>query len=241
MHHLMKRALPALLLAGSPALLAGPAQAANRTYIVTDFDSVRVEAPIAVAIQTRRGVTARADGDPDLLERIELNVSARVLTIRLKPSFFEGRRSDAAASARLFLTTPALRSAQLSGSGTLAIEGFAAQDARIVASGSGMLSAAGVDADTLTALQQGSGALRLAGKARKSIVQLSGSGAIDAAKLTVPDIEVTAEGAGSLHVLATRSAKVVAIGPAAVTVDGHPACTVRHAGSGPVTCAGEDF
>lgn len=241
MHKLMKPVLAALALSGSLTLAGGAAQAATRTYIVTDFDSVRVEAPIAVAVQTRRGVTARGEGDTDLLERIDLSVSSRVLTVRLKRSPFEGSRSGEGANVRLFLTVPALRSAQLSGSGTLAIEGFAAQNARIVAAGSGMLSAAGVNADVLTVLQQGSGAVRLLGKAAKATVQLSGSGSIDTSALTAPDIEVTAEGAGSVKALATRSAKVVAIGPAAVTVDGHPACTVRHAGSGPVVCAGEDY
>lgn len=241
MHHLKRRALAALLPAGSLLLLPGAAQAATRTYIVTDFDSVRIEAPIAVGIETKRGVTARGDGDADFLERLDLKVSARVLTVRLKPSPFEGRRSDVGATARLFLTVPSLRSAQLAGSGTLAIEGMKALDARIVSVGSGALSVAGIDADALTVLQQGSGTLRLTGKAGKTVMQLSGSGAIDSAKLTVADLEVNAEGAGSVRTLATRSAKVVAVGAASVTVEGHPACTVRHAGSGTVNCSGEDF
>lgn len=239
MHHLMRGTLAALSLV--PLMLGTAAQAATRTYIVTDFDSVRVEAPIAVAIATKRGVTARGEGDAEFLERLDLSVSARVLTVRLKPSPFEGRRSAVGATPRLLLTVPALRSAQLAGSGTLAIEGMNAQTARIMSSGSGMLSAAGIDADTLTVLQQGSGTVRLTGKARKSIMQLSGSGVVAAPALTVSDLEVTAEGAGVVNTLATRSAKVVALGAASVTVDRHPACTVRHTGSGTVTCSGEDF
>jgi hypothetical protein len=34
---------------------------------------------------------------------------------------------------------------------------------------------------------------------------------------------------------------VTAIGPATVSVDGHPACTVRHAGGGTVSCGGEGY
>lgn len=240
MHHLTRCVLPALS-AGIALMSCGAAQAASRTYIVTDFDSIRLEAPIAVALETRRGVTARGEGDVDLLQRIDLVVSARVLTIRLKPSPFGGRRTDAGASARLFLTVPALRRAQLAGPGSLAIQGMVAQNAQIVATGSGSLSASGVDGDVLNVVQQGSGALRVSGKARKAIVQLSGSGAIDGAALTAADLEVTAEGSGTVQTVATRSAKVVAIGAAAVTIDGTPACTVRHAGSGPVRCGPEDF
>lgn len=240
MHQLKHCALP-VLLAGTLSFAVAPAQAATRNYIVTDFDTVRVEAPIAVGVQTRRGVTARGEGDTDLLERIELNVSGRILTVRLKPSPFEGRKSDQSVAARLFLTTPQLRRANLSGSGTLAISGMVGQNAEIVAAGSGAVTAAGIDADNFSVVLQGSASVTLVGKALKATFMSSGNGAIDGSALTVSDLDVTAQGTGAIKALATRAAKVTALGPAAVSVDGHPACTVRHAGGGMVSCGGEDF
>ncbi|MBO9574383.1 MAG: DUF2807 domain-containing protein [Sphingobium sp.] len=237
--HILNRLGLSFLLAG--ALLPGAAQAATRTYIVTDFDTIRLEAPIAVAVQAKRGTTARGEGDADLLQRVDLSVSARVLTIRLKPSPFEGRRSDAGQTARIFLTVPSLRRAQLSGSGTLAIDGMGGQAAEIIAAGSGALSVVNFSGDLLSIMQQGAGATRVSGKAAKAVIQFSGSGAIDTSVLTAADLEVNAQGAGTIRALATRSAKVAALGPAVVVVDGHPACTVRHAGSGTVTCAGKDY
>ncbi len=240
MHHLTRRALPAVAALTGMALFPAAAQAATRTYIVTDFDTVRVEAPIAVAVETRRGVTARGEGDAALLERIELSVSSRVLTVRLKRSPYE-TRGGKEGEARLFLTAPALRRAQLTGAGTLAINGMGGQSAEVIAAGSGALSVAGLQGDAVTIWQQGSGTLRLAGSARKTVMQLAGAGTIDARALTSADLEVTAEGAGSLRARATRSAKVVAIGPAEVTIEGRPACTVRHAGSGRVLCGADSF
>lgn len=240
MYQLKNGTLPALL-AGALLFAPGPVQAATRNYIVTDFDTVRVEAPIAVGVQTRRGVTARGEGEAELLERIELNVSGRILTIRLKPSPFQGRKSDQSVTARLFLTTPLLRRAHLSGSGTLAINGMAGQNAEIVATGSGAVTAAGIDADNFSVALQGAASIKLAGKARKATFMSSGDGAIDGSALTASDLEVTAQGTGAVTALATRAAKVTAIGSAAVSVDGHPACTVRHAGSGTVSCGGADF
>ncbi|HEY1125732.1 MAG TPA: DUF2807 domain-containing protein [Sphingobium sp.] len=240
MHKLNRRLMPATL-ASALLMTAGPAVAATRTYIVTDFDTVRLEAPIAVGVQTRRGATARGEGDADLLERIELLVQGRVLTIRLKPSPFEGRKSDRGMTARLLLTTSQLKRAHLSGPGTLAIKGMAGQNAELVAAGSGMLSAAGVDADTFSVALQGPASVKITGKARKATFMSSGSGAIDGSALTASDLEVTAQGTGIVQALATRSARVVAIGPASVSIDGRPACTVRHTGSGTVNCGGEDF
>lgn len=240
MHILNRLTLP-VVLAGLSLSVA--AQAATRTFTVTDFDTIRLDAPIAVAVavETRRGTTARGEGDADLLQRIDLSVSGRILTIRLKPSPFEGRRRDAGQAARLFLTVPALRRAQLSGAGTLAIDGMNARAAEIVAAGSGVLAVANFSGDTLSIMQQGSGAAQLSGKVAKAVVQFSGSGALDMSALIASDLEVTAQGTATVKALATRSAKVVAIGPATVAIDGHPACTVRHAGSGSVTCGGQGF
>lgn len=234
--------LASVVLALSAGIALAPAaQAASRSYIVTDFDSVRLEAPIAVAVQAGRGTTARGEGDAGLLERLDLRVSGRVLTIRLKPAPFEGRRLDDAAAARLFLTAPVLRSAQLSGAGTLVVNGMRGQNAEIVSSGSGMLSVASIASDGLVVRQQGAGTVRLAGRTSRLALRNSGSGAIEAATLTAADLEVTAEGTGTIRALATRAARVTAIGPTTVTVDGHPACTVRHAGSGTVLCGGRSF
>jgi len=237
----LNRLVLAALLPSAGLLLAPAAQAATRSYIVTDFDSVRLEAPIAVAVQAGRSVTARGEGDAALLARLDLSVSGRVLTIRLKPAPFEGRRTDETAATRLFLTAPALRRAQLSGSGALVVNGMRAQNAEVVSAGSGMLSVANIASDALTVRQQGAGSLRLAGRAGNLTLQNSGSGTIEAATLTAADLDITAEGAGTVHALATRAAKVTAIGAATVTVDGHPACSVRHAGGGTVNCGGRSF
>jgi hypothetical protein len=241
-----------LLSAGLPPAIAGDGaadsahelpshKAAARSYIVTDFDSVRVEAPIAVAIASRRGVTARGEGEAAMLERIELKVSGRVLTVRLKPSPFEGARAAGDMPARLFLTAPALRAVQLAGSGAMLVDGLRGDRAEVVASGSGSLRVANIDSANLSVTQSGAGQLRLAGKAGNAALRVSGSGEVNASALTISDLDLTAEGAATTQALATRSAKIVAIGSASVDVDGHPACTVRHVGSGTVVCGGMDY
>jgi hypothetical protein len=227
--------LPAAL-----ALMAGTAQATTRSYIVTDFDTVRLEAPIAVTVTTNRGVTARGEGDMAVLEETELTVSGNVLTIRVKKSPFETRHGANAGVAQLFLTVPALRRIQLSGAGSITVQGMRAQHPEIFSAGSGALNVTGLDGDVLAVSQMGSGAMQFEGKAAKAVVQLSGSGSIDATKLVTADLEVTAQGSGLVQSQATRSAKVTALGAASVTVDGHPACTVNQTGSGRVVCVGKE-
>jgi hypothetical protein len=87
----------------------------------------------------------------------------------------------------------------------------------------------------------GAGQLFVSGKAQSTVMRLSGSGSIDARGLAAADLDLMAEGIGTLQAQADRAARIVAIGAASVSVDGRPACTVRHVGSGTVVCGGADF
>jgi len=234
------RALAPRLLALALVLFPAAAPAATRSYIVTDFDSLRVEAPIDVMVQAGRGVTARGDGDRDVLERVDLTVSARVLTIRLKPSPYEGRRGGAA-TARLSLTVPALRRIQLTGAGSLQASGLAGSRAEIIAAGDGALSVTRVDSDVLSVTQLGSGSVALAGKVKGLTLRVSGAGALDAAALAAADLDLRLDGPASVTAQADRAARIVAVGPGSVTVAGKGACTVNHVGSGTVTCGGASY
>lgn len=243
MPRLRELAIRAVMLGvlASPLAALTPAEGATRSYIVTDFDTLRLEAPLELTVTTGRGVSARGEGGTDLLERLDLSVNARTLTIRIKPALFEARRDQGTGPVRLALTVPALRRLQLSGAGSVRATGLDKRAAEVLVSGSGSASVSGIDADTLSVLQTGSGSVQLSGQARSLLVRATGSGVIDAKGLITRDLDATLEGAGSLETTAERSAKVVANGPGTVTIAGKGACTVRHAGSGAVRCGGEMF
>jgi len=226
------------LIALAALLGAAPAGAATRTYIVTDFDTVRLEGPIEVDVRTGKGVSARGEGDADLLERVDLNVSARVLTIRLKPALYEARRGPSPASVRLTLGVPNLRRVQLSGAGSLKADGLDKLRAEVASSGSGSLAISGIASDNLTVAPLGSGSVQLAGKAKSVAMQVSGSGSLAAGGLAVSDLNLVVEGAGSVAASADRTAKIVATGSGSIAVTGKAACTVRQSGSGVVSCGG---
>lgn len=225
------------------ALMLAPAaaSAATRSYIVTDFDSLRVDAPIDISVETGRGISAHGEGDRDVLERIDLTVSARVLTVRLKPSPYEGRKGAAANTARLSLTVPGLRRIQLTGAGSLRATGLDRGRAEILAAGSGSLVIGSVDSDVLDVTQLGSGSLVLAGKAKNVVLRVSGAGELDAAALAASDLDLRLDGPASVTARVDRAARIIAIGPGSVTVAGKGACTVNHAGSGTVSCGGASY
>lgn len=230
------RATATVLALGSAMLAASGASAASRTFTVTDFDSVRLEAPFDIALQTGRGVSARAEGEADLLDRVDLSVSARVLTIRLKASPFQSDRNANAGAIRLVLTVSSVRRIQLSGAGSIRATGLDRARAELISTGSGSLVIDGIDSDKLSVLQLGSGAVQLAGKAKSVELRVSGSGSLDAKALTAADLDLTLEGPAMVTAHADRAAKIVATGAGSVIVEGRGACTVNHAGSGLVRC-----
>jgi hypothetical protein len=234
----MTRRLLALLLL---SVIPAAAGAANRTYIITDFDSLRLEAPIDVAVETGRGISARGEGDGDVLERVELDVSARVLSIRLKSSPYEGRKSATSGMTRLVLTVPALRRIQLSGAGALRAKGLDRARAEILSAGSGSIAVTDIDSDTLNVALVGSGSVALAGKAKSVVMRVSGAGALDAKALSASDLDLRLDGAAAVAVKADRVAKIVAAGPGSILVGGKAACTVNHSGSGAVSCGGSSY
>lgn len=230
-----------LILFAAALSASGAGAAATRSYIVTDFESMRLEGSIDVTVQTGRGISARGEGDADALERVDLNVSGRQLTIRLKPALFEARRDKPTGPIKILITVPELRRAQLSGSGSLRVTGLSKTRAEVASIGSGSLSVSGIDTDDLGVIQLGSGSLQLAGKAKTAKMQVSGSGALDGKALAVADLMLTSDGASSIAVRADRAAKIIATGSGNLLVEGKAACTVSHTGSGVIRCGGKTY
>ena len=230
-----------LILLAFLAVGVGRASAATRTYIVTDFDSIRVEGPLNVAIESGRGASARGEGNAASLDQVDLRVTSRVLTVRLKPSPFESSRDRNAPAVRLSLTVPSLRRVQLTGAGSLHGTGLDKSRAEIIVSGSGSVTITAIDTDTLSVQQFGAGSVTLSGKAKSVDLRVSGHGGLDARDLRAADLELALEGAASVDAQADRSVKITAAGPGNATITGNPACTVRRVGSGVVRCGGDIF
>lgn len=215
-------------------------RAATQGYSITSFDNVRLEAPVRVEIVTGGGVTARGEGDRDMLDRVDMQVSGRSLVVRL-------RRTDGSAGRKgggpllLKLSTDSIARAMVMGGGILAIDRIRGQRADLGVTGDGEMKVGVLAVDRLRALMAGGGRMILAGKAGQVDIRIIGPGAIDAEALSGRDVVATNNGAGSLRLSAVTSANIVATGSGDTTVLGTPACTVKQAGSGRVACAGREY
>jgi hypothetical protein len=216
-----------LLAATTPVAAAG----LPRSFTVTSFDRIRVEAPYTVTLATGRSVSAKAEGSAAALDAIDLRVEGRTLILRQRSSWGAGK---AGSPVRVVLSTPELRTALVIGAGSLSIDKMGGLSVDVGLQGSGNLTIASITADRLVADANGSGTLRLSGRVKTARMSSSGSASFLADRLFTDELSLSTEGAGEVAVAARTKADIRAAGSVQVQVTGNPPCTLRTAGSATV-------
>ena len=230
----MRRLAPLLALSA----IATPALAEQRTYTFGSFDRVRVEGPFDVRVATGGSPGASADGPAAALDRLEVRVEGNTLIVRPGAGGWGERPVGDGGPLVIRAATGMIRSASVVGGGGLRIEGaLRGQRIDLSLTGAGSLAAPAIEADEVNATLIGSGSMTLGGRAQRARLQTSGSGSIAAAPLDAGALIVRLDGPGSTAAAARFTADLTTGGIGAITVAGHPACTIhRGAGGGPVTC-----
>lgn len=229
----MTRTLPLALLAFAAAV---PAEAAERTYSVTDFDRVQVDGPYRVILTSGRSSAARAEGSTEALDHVSIDVQGGTLRVRRNRSAWGAPPSGGTGPVTVTLATRDIRNAQVAGSGSLDVDRAKGLRVDLSVSGSGRLSVASVEADNLIVGLLGGGKITLAGRAKQLKATVQGSGDLAAAGLTADDAQIGSDTAGHVAVGVAKTAKVTATGAGDVEIIGSPTCSVQAKGSGQVTC-----
>ncbi len=226
----------AALAAFAATTAADAADAAERRYTITSFDRIQVDGPFEVTLATGRASSAVATGTTEALERVSIEVQGRTLRIRPNRSAWGGYPGQSTGTLKISLATHELRHAELSGSGSLAIDQAKGLRFDMLVAGSGRISVASVDADNLNVGLLGSGKVTLAGKAKALTATLRGSGDLEAEALVTDEAKIETETAGAITVSVRRAAKVTSTGAGDTRIIGKPACTVKALGSGAISC-----
>lgn len=209
----------------------------ERAFQVAAFDRIEVAGPYEVAVRTGGQPGVRASGAERDVERMAVEVRDGKLSIHPRKrtmSFGWSRQRKVAVT----VTVPALRGAEIAGSGGISVDRVAGDRFDGEVAGSGGLRLGEVDAGQLKLAIAGSGGIR-AGRGRAASVDygIAGSGEIDAGGLVAETAHIGIAGSGNVRANATRSAKVDIAGSGNVAVAGGAKCTVSKAGSGNVRCS----
>ena len=234
----MIRHLSPSMLAFALLFASAPVQAAERNYSVGSFDRIRVEGPFDVRLATNTSPDASAEGDPKVIQDLDIRVEGTTLIVRAgMGGWGEQPRAGATGATVVSVSTGIIRRATVIGGGRLTIAGpLRGQRIDLSLTGSGSLAVSGIEADQLFVTLLGSGDIALAGKAAKVNLNTSGPGTIAAVPLAAGDLILRLDGNGETRVTALYTANVTTTGIGAATVYGKPACTVKAVAGGPISC-----
>ncbi len=202
----------------------------TRTFAARDFSSVDLRGGDTVNITAGPDYAIRAEGDSDMLDRLDIRRDGTTLRI--------GRQSGISVRStpvRIHVTMPAIHQATVAGSGDLLIDRVRGDFVGTVA-GSGDMKIAVLNGGTTTFDVGGSGSIVAAGTVDRLSLSVAGSGDIDASRLRATGADVSIAGSGDVMANVTGPATVSMVGSGSATLGRGARCTVSKAGSGKVRC-----
>lgn len=211
-----------------------PGPETSRAYQLGTFDKIEVAGPYNVKVSTGGQPGANATGGSALLD--ETDVVVENGTLRIMPKKHKGIRFSWRSGAATFtVTTAALRSAAIAGSGDIEVDKISGDFDGDVA-GSGDLKIGQASGGALKFSIAGSGGVSAAGTAESVDLNIAGSGDIDLGNVAAKTADVSIAGSGDVRAKASDTAKVSILGSGSVDIAGGAKCSISKAGSGDVTC-----
>jgi hypothetical protein len=215
---------------------AGPV--VERDYQVGNFDRLELAGAYDVTVRTGAAPSVHARGNEKLLEQLVVEVRGGALNIHpeKRNGFHWG--SFQRGKVALTVTVPALRGAEIAGSGDIRIDRVAGDRFEGGIAGSGDLTVDRIEVQNLKLGIAGSGGARAgAGRAVNAQYEIAGSGGIDAKGVAAETAKVSIAGSGDVSAQASKTAEVSIMGSGDVEISGGAKCTISKAGSGNVRCS----
>jgi Putative auto-transporter adhesin, head GIN domain len=230
------RIWPGALLIAAAHLASFPAQAAEKSIGLTSFETIILSGDFAVEVVNKAPLRAVITGSPDALDRVELRSAGGILTISDKRFGSNRVRGQGAGAVVIRISAAKLRSASVTGAGSLTIDRLTGAKVELALRGPGALTVGSITADRMVLSSIGNGKIMLAGAVKSAETMVTGAGVVDASQLRITDLVATGEGAADQRYQATRTAQVTLRGIGRIEVTGKAKCTPRNLGTGTLIC-----
>lgn len=216
----------------APAARSPGAAAGSRTFQVGAFDRIALAGPPNVMVAVGGQPSVRAEGDAELVERLEIEVVNGELRIGMRP----GTTYRSRGNVTVHVTVPSLQAATIAGPGDISIDRVQGQAFAAAVSGPGDLDVRQLRVGNASFTLTGPGGIRASGGAQRVSAAVSGPGDLSLAGFEAVDATVSLNGPGDVALRATGTATVQLSGSGDVTIAGGARCTVARSGPGDVDC-----
>lgn len=212
------------------------ASTGGREFAASGFDRVVLRGPDDIIVTTGPNASVRAEGDHAALEKLEVSVRDGTLIVgRVKEGWFGSGVQRGKATVKV--TMPAIRGADIAGSGDMTIDRVATAAFETAIAGSGSLDVASLETQELGFSIAGSGDVRIgAGKSEQMTAAIAGSGNLDLTAVNVGNAKISIVGSGDVKANVSDHADVTIIGAGDVEITGGAECKVSKMGAGDVRC-----
>jgi hypothetical protein len=206
----------------------------NRDVISQDrpsqpFTEVVSQGSLSVVVVPANETRIVVKAESNILPYIYTTSDGTTITVR----FSNGVNIHEHYPVEVFLYTPVLASARLSGSGNIQFSGYNSADLNLQISGSGNINAEFI-ATNLNASISGSGNMNLAGNAKNSSYTISGSGNINSQGLNQEHCTASISGSGNCITSVSKTLDAFISGSGTIFYIGNPVITTHITGSGSV-------
>lgn len=209
----------------------------TRSFALSGFDAVKLAGSDDVRVVRGATFSVVATGPNEILDRLDIHTEGTTLVVTRKSNMSWGWSSDRE-GAKVTVTMPSIRAAQVAGSGDMSVDRVDGAEFKGGVTGSGNLDLPSLQAATVKLDVTGSGDLKAKGAAKTVAMSVTGSGDIDAGGLTADTASAAVQGSGNVSGNARQSAAVNIAGSGDVMIRGTRNCTVSKAGSGEAHCTG---
>lgn len=206
-----------------------------RSYAARDFARVELRGADDVEVSTGGDFSVRAEGDSQILDRLEIRIDGDRLIVGRKDRAGWNWGNDEDDGVRILVSMPTIRSGLLAGAGDLTINRTQGDfDGELA--GSGDLTIGILQGGSASFSLAGSGTIAASGQVDRLDLSIAGSGDFDAPELTANGADVNIAGSGNVRALISGDASVSILGSGDVDLGSQARCKVSKMGSGDVRC-----
>lgn len=206
----------------------------RRSFAADGFTGVALKGPDDVDVRIGSKFVVTAQGDPKVLEQLDIRLDGKTLKVGRKNR--SGWGGDDGAHAKILVILPRLAEATVAGSGAMRVDTTKGPFDAAVA-GSGSLDVAAIVGGEVSVSIAGSGDLHLAGRADSLDVSIAGSGDLKAQDLKAAKADISVAGSGGVRAQVSGPAEISVLGSGDVQLTGGARCKISKIGSGDVTCS----
>ncbi len=214
----------------------GSGRMGQRDFQVAGFDRVSLGGSHNVVVTVGGAPSVRAEGDEEVLERLEVKVEDGELQIGMKKGKWSMGWRRERPPVTIHVSVPRLAGASIGGSGDMRIDKVEGPRFAASIAGSGDMDVGALRVEEAHFSIAGSGGITARGQAGRSDISIAGSGDIDLAGLEAKTAKVSVVGSGDVRARASETADVSIMGSGDVTLAGSAKCTISKMGSGEVRC-----